>query len=145
MDVEETVRDSQVLLEQMTEEPEAVLEALQPAERTEVVTELRALSGRAAEVQTEAELVEVADAVHRLVEETPALAALLLPKEMDVTRARKRRKTRKITVDQHEAAYSKDLHAQEHAARIRNRVVECRGQLEQALQSFAEAKSEGDR
>ncbi len=145
MDVEETVRDSQVLLEQMTEEPEAVLEALQPAERTEVVAELHTLSERAARVQTEAELMEVADAVHRLVEETPALAALLLPREIGATRVPKRRKTRKITVDNHKAAYSKDLHAQEHAARIRNRVVECRGQLEQALRSFAEAKSEGDR
>jgi tetratricopeptide (TPR) repeat protein len=141
VNVAETVRDGQVLLEQMTEEPEAVLKVLDPEEQTRVVTELRTLDGRAGGVRTEADLLYVADAIHRLVEETPALAALLLPQEMDVQAAQNQRK---IIPAYHEVTSSESQYAQEHAAQIRNHVIECRKELEQALQRLSQMGSGSD-
>lgn len=133
MNTSEMVRDSQALLEQMSAEPEAVLEALDPAERSRVLKELRVLAEQTSEVEAEADLLYVADEVHRFVEETPALATLLLPSDMRVTAAQERPKTRKITADLDEKLYRKSRYAQEQAVQIRNRVVECRARLERAL------------
>ena len=134
MNAEETVRASLTLLEQMSEEPGTVLEALNPTEQERVMTELGVLAERAAGVQAEADLLFVADSVHRLVEEIPALGVLLLPDEMRVDAAQEQRpRTRKVTVNYDQAAYRKSRHAQERAAQIRNRVVECRQRLEKAL------------
>jgi hypothetical protein len=134
MNAEESVQASMTLLERMAEEPRAVLETLNPTEQERVITELGVLAERAAGVQAEADLLYVADAVHRMVEETPALGVLLLPDEVPVDAAQEQQPTtRKITATYDEAAYRKSRHAQERAAQIRNRVVECRQRLERAL------------
>jgi hypothetical protein len=135
MDAAESVRDSQVLLEQLIEEPEAVLEALDTEEQARLVAELGTLDYRAAEVRTEADLLYVADAIHRLIEETPTLAALLLPQGIDMEAAQNQRK---ITTDYHEATSSRGRYVQEHAAQIRNHVVACRRRLEQTLERIAQ-------
>lgn len=134
MNVEETVHASMMLLEHMSEDPRAVLEALTPTEQQRVMTELGVLAERAAGVQAEADLLYVADAVQRLLEEIPALGVLLLPDEMRVNAAQEQRpRTRKITATYDQTAYRKSRHAQERAAQIRNRVIECRQRLEKAL------------
>ena len=121
MNAEDSVRASMTLLEHMSEEPRTVLEALNPTEQERVITELGVLA-------------EQADSVHRLVEEIPALGVLLLPDEMRVNAAQEQGpRTRKITKTYDERAYRKSRHAQERAAQIRNRVVECRQRLEKAL------------
>ena len=74
------------LLERMAEEPRTVLETLNPTEQERVITELGVLAERAAGVQAEADLLYVADAVHRMVEETPALGVLLLQLVVATTR-----------------------------------------------------------
>jgi hypothetical protein len=107
MSVDEAVRNSQALLEQISGQPEAVLAALDPGERVRVVDELSALAERASGVQAEADLLYVAEAVHGLIEETPALAALLLPTETETRVNRGRLKTRKLTRDYDDAAYRK--------------------------------------
>ena len=133
MDTEKTVRESMAMLERMSEAPETVLEALDPAHRDRVITRLGVLADRAAGVQAEADLMYVAGAVRRLVEETPALAAWLMPGETgEAAQAGPRR--RKITFGYDQAAYRKSRYAQEQAAQIRNHVVECRARLESALQ-----------
>ena len=134
MNAEDSVRASMTLLEHMSEEPRTVLEALNPTEQERVITELGVLAEQAAGVQAEADLLYVADSVHRLVEEIPALGVLLLPDEMRVNAAQEQGpRTRKITKTYDERAYRKSRHAQERAAQIRNRVVECRQRLEKAL------------
>lgn len=127
---EGAIRDSMALLERMmAQQPEALLGALEPGDREIVIAELRELANRAARVRAEADLLEVAGAVQRLVRGTPAWATLLLPKK---------RKVRKVT-----PAYDKKVHeiylqdpsqiAQERAAQIRNHVVKTRERLERAL------------
>jgi len=134
------VQRSQHLLEEMSDDPEGVLAELGPVEGQKVVADLSALAEQAEEVQTEAALLELADAIHRLIEDTPALADLLLPEGMEV------RKT--ITPSIHNAAYEKSQYAQEYAARVRNRLVEAHEELEQALRDLLsqgeERRSEGE-
>lgn len=145
MSVDEAMRNSQALLEQISGQPEAVLAALDPGERVRVVDELSALAERASGVQAEADLLYVAEAVHGLIEETPALAALLLPTETETRVDRGRLKTRKLTRDYDDAAYRKSPRAQRQAAQIRNRVVECRQNLTRALQGTAKKERHNGR
>ena len=141
MDAEEIVWSSQALLEQMTEEPEAVLEALDPAEQARVVVELRALADRSAGVRNETGLLHVADGIHRLVEETPALKALLLPKEMDVV---EEQNERTYTLGIHEEATSSETeYVQERELQVLNEVlVNCHKTLKQKMQESLEENSE---
>jgi hypothetical protein len=130
VDKDRMVSDSLILLEQMAENPEEVVEALAPAERESIVDILRALEGQSAGVRDEAELLALADAVNRLVEETPALAALLLPEEMDVGAVQEERK---ITLEDYGADAPESQYVQEYAPQIRNHIVECRQELERQL------------
>lgn len=141
LDAEEIVWSSQALLEQMTEEPEAVLEALDPAEQARVVVELRALADRSAGVRNETGLLHVADDIHRLVEETPALKALLLPKEMDVV---EEQNERTYTLGIHEEATSSETeYVQERELQVLNEVlVNCHKTLKQKMQESLEENSE---
>jgi hypothetical protein len=145
MGVAETVRDSEVLLEQMTEKPEAVLEALDPEDGVRVMSNLHVLTSEAAKVRSEADLLYVANRLRRLVEGMPALAALFLLSDPHATEARKRSKRRKITKAYYEAAQQESRHAQERAAQIRNHVVECRQNLGRALQEIAKQSRDNDR
>lgn len=71
--VERKIEQSQTLLEQMTREPEKVLEALGPSERDLVLDELRVLAHRAATARKGSELLSLAEDVLRLVADRPAL------------------------------------------------------------------------
>jgi len=99
---------------------------------------LRALADRCAEVEDKEALRHATDAVHRLVGETPALGALLLPRETSVTLPRERPTTRKVTFEYDQKAYRKSRYAQDRGAQIRNHVVVCRQKLESALQEYSE-------
>lgn len=145
MSTEEAVRDSQMLLEQIAREPQVMLAALDPGELDRMMDGLSGLSELASKVQAEADLLYVAEAVHRLVEEMPALTALLLASDAVAQATQKWRTTRKMTARYDEAAYQKSLHAQRRAAQIRNRVVECRQNLEEALRETTRRRSGDDR
>jgi len=140
-DARRIVGDSLVLLRQMRRRPDRVRAALDRAEQQEqVVMRLRALEEQAARVQTDAELLELADAVHRLVEETPALARLLLPKEMDVAAAQQKRT---LYLEDSEAS-PEDLHVQEFTPQILNEVREIRWEIEKEPQEQALENSSND-
>jgi hypothetical protein len=135
------VGDSLVLLRQMRRRPDRVRAALDRTEqREQVVTRLRGLEEQAAEVQTETGLLELADAVHRLVEETPALARRLLLKEMDVEAARNERT---FYLEDSEAS-PEDPHVQEHMAQILNEVREIRWKIEESPQEKPLENSNND-
>ncbi|MDP9352173.1 MAG: hypothetical protein M3P51_11600 [Chloroflexota bacterium] len=91
MSTRELVREAGIFLEQMAEEPQMVMEALEPAERTDVVVTLQQIVDQADEVRTEAELLDFANSIYTLVEEVPGLRGMLLPEEMDVREARAQR------------------------------------------------------
>jgi hypothetical protein len=133
VDTYQAVQNSIELLQRMSENPKAVLEALDPAGRNRVMTELSLLAEHSAGVEDEADLLYVTDALHRLPKETPALAKLLFPRNEEVTSPQERRTTRTITIDDIKVAYDKNLYAQEHAAEIHNHVVRCRKVLQQSL------------
>jgi hypothetical protein len=159
MDTEKTVRDGIRLLEQIARNPEDVVEALAPAEGKRTVEKLCVLEEQSAGVQNEAELLALADAVNRLIEETPALAALLLPDEMDVGTAQEVRKitledyaadapespyvqgysaqeVRKITLESYGTGAPESRYVQEYVPQIRNHIVECRKELERQLREL---------
>jgi hypothetical protein len=140
MSADEMVRSSLTLLEQMIEEPEAVLEALGPANRNKINTQLSELANQATEVRTEGELMDVAGGFHRLIGETPELANLLQSNGFGSRWAPKRRPTRSISEEQHRNAYRKSQYVREHAARLRNRMVECREVLEWVLRETSQGE-----
>ncbi len=133
MDTDQAVQSSIGLLQWMSENPKAVLEALDPAGRNRVMTELSVLAERSAGVEDEADLLYVTDALHRLLKKTPSLSERLLPRNGEATSAQERPTTRKITFDYHKRASQRSLYAQQHAAQIHNHVVRCRETLERAL------------
>ena len=138
------VQSSRKLLERMARKPEEVLEALDPLERRSVLSELGVLADQAASVQSEEDLSRLSDAVHRLSARIPSLSQ----QEIGVAEPPRQPVRRKITFEYDEKAYRigshrdvkeddearKRVYAMEHAAQIRNYVVECRLRLEKALQ-----------
>ena len=58
--------------------------ALDAAEQSAVMQELGTLAERAATIQGGADLLKLADAIFRLVEDRPGIRALLLPEGTDV-------------------------------------------------------------
>jgi hypothetical protein len=138
------VQSSRKLLERMARRPEEVLEALDPLERRSLLSELDVLADQAASVQSEEDLSRLSDAIHRLFARIPALSQ----QEVGVAEPPRQRVRRKITVDYDEKAYRIDsyrdtkeddevrrrIYAMQHAAQIRNFVVESRLRLEKALQ-----------
>lgn len=138
MNEEQIVQNAETLLEQMTEYPNDTLAVLDPAGRKMIVQTLGKLSERAGVVQDEDDLLSVADAIQRLVEDTSALRALLLPEETDIATEQEQRT---VTQAHHKAAAEKAeraKHIQTRAAQIRNRLVECNQKLEQALRELVD-------
>jgi hypothetical protein len=144
VDIEKAVRGSIRLLERMAEDPNAVLKALDPEEQDRVMTELRMLADWSTRVRNEADLRNLTDAVHCLIEETPALTAFLSSREGGVTAVQKRRTTRTITSGytdsrplgtsggRTKSAYE-SWHVRAHADQIGNHVFNVRQKLEWAL------------
>lgn len=140
MGIAETAQESEMLLEKMLKEPEAVLETLDPADRDKVVADLYELADRSEKVQSEADLMAVANKIWRLIESTPGLDTFLLEfSERPKSTASKRRK---ITAAYHERSRRESQYAQERAAQIRNRIIECRQNLERALQETVKRPGE---
>ena len=133
MNEEQIVRDAKILLEQITEYPEEILTSLKQKERRKVLEKLYSLSKRANIIQDKVELLEVTDAIHRLVEDTPKLRTLLLPDETNIAKDQSKRA---VTIADHKAVTEENRYIQEHAAQIHNRVIECRKRLEQALEEI---------
>src|SRR6266704_1214259 len=121
------VEGALILLEQMSEYPHEVLGKLDVEEQAVVMEMLDALVKQADAVQSEADLLKVADAIYRLVEDRPGLGALLLPEGTDVA---KERSQRGVTLDDHLATTGKDAYVQQRAPQMRNALIECRKRLE---------------
>ena len=141
MNIEQSVEEALILLEQMSEEPNEVLQVLDEAEQAAVMRELGVLAEQAATIQSSADLLKLADAIHRLVEDQPRLGALLLPDGTDV---QEERSQRAVTIADQLATAEPNVYVQKRAPLIRNAVIESRAQLEAALQKTAEPKHTPD-
>lgn len=137
MNAQQSIEGALILLEQMTEDPNEVLQVLDTAEQSTVMQELGALAERAESIQSGADLLKLADAIHRLIEDRPGLRALLLSEGTDVERERA---LRTVTIADQQAKADLNVYAQQRAPLIRNTVIECRAQLEAALQKTAKPK-----
>lgn len=145
VDTEQAVQNTIGILQRISENPQAVLQVLDPAGQDKVMTELSVLVDRSTGVENEADLRNLTDAVRRLIEETPALAAFVSAHEESVRTAQKLPTTRKIPFGYRgprssstsggrpETPYE-DWHAQAHATLISNHVFNIRRKLERALQ-----------
>jgi hypothetical protein len=137
MNAEQSVEEALILLEQMSEDPNEILQVLDEAEQSGIMQDLDVLAARAAIIQSGADLLSLVDAIHRLVEDRPGLKALLLPEGTDVEEERVQRS---VTLGDQQAIMELNTYAQQRAPQIHNTVITCRTQLEAALQKKAEAE-----
>jgi hypothetical protein len=135
----------------LAEHPKVVLKELSPEEQDRVMAELRALADRSTGVENEADLRNLTDAVHHLVEETPALTAFLSSRERGVRTAQKQPTTRKVPfeyVDSRSPRTSEgrteetyeEWQVQAHAIQIGNHVFDVRRKLKKALREYPEER-----
>ncbi len=135
MNTEQSVEEALILLEQMSEDPNEILKVLDEAEQFAVMQDLDVLAERAATIQSGADLLSLVDAIYRLVEGRPELRALLLPEGTDVEQEQSQRT---VTMGDQQATTDLNAYAQSRAPQIHNTVIECRTQLEAALQKIAD-------
>jgi hypothetical protein len=134
MDAKQTVEDSLVMVQQMSGAPEEVLAVLDWAGQEKLVVELPLLSEQADEVQrTGVGLLALAEAIQRLVEGIPALAALFPTTQAGVRRS--------ATEEDLDAMFSRER-AQQQAAQIYNSVVELDKRIKQELQKFKQRSAD---
>ena len=132
MEKKHIVQDAQILLAQMSEEPEEIIAALKPNEHQVLINRLKKLKEYAATVQNENDLLSLANGIFILVENIPGLRALLLPKEFNVKKERAARKILKSDLHATEAG-NKEA-AEKYAPRITNDLADCHDKLDQRLQ-----------
>jgi hypothetical protein len=137
MNAQQSVEEALILLEQMSEDPNEILKVLNEAEQSAVMQDLNVLAEQAATIQSGADLLSLVDTIHRLVEDRPGLKALLLPEGIDVEQEQSQRT---VTLGDQQVTTELDAYAQQRAPQIHNTVIECRTQLEAALQKKVEAE-----
>ena len=137
MNTEQSIKGALILLEQMSKYPQEDRKNLDEAHQDAVMKELDVLAKQAATVQNDADLLSLADAIHRLVEDQPGLRLLLLPDGTDVATQRSQRA---VTMADHLAATGQNTYAQERAPQMRNAVIEARTQLEAVLKRTEKPK-----
>jgi hypothetical protein len=125
-----SVTGALILLRQMSEYPAEVAQVLDDGARSAVLGELDALADRAAAIDSNADLLSLADAVHRLVEDRAPLRALLLPAGASVAGEQAQRT---VTLADQQATTELSSCPAELAPQIRNAVIECRAQLQATL------------
>jgi len=137
MSQEQRVRKVLILLLQLSEDAKDVVQVLDEAERSSFIKELGVQYEQAAAIQSDADLSNLIDAIHRLVEDRPALVSLLLPEGNDATQ---QSPLRSVSMADHLATVEPNAYAQARAPQIRNAIIDCRTQLEAALQEASETK-----
>jgi hypothetical protein len=136
MNIKQSVEEALSLLEQMSEYPHKVLQELDEIEQAAVMRDLDRLAEQAAMLQSDTDLLQLADAIQCLVEDQAGLRSLLLPEGTDVAQQRAQRS---VTLADYQATTAMDAYVQQRAPQIRNAVIEVRAQLEAALQNKAQA------
>ena len=137
MNIQQSVEEALILLEQMSEDPNEILQVLDEAEQSAVMQDLDVLAERAAIIQNGADLLSLVDTINRLVENRPGLKALLLPEGTDVEEEQAQRT---VTLGDQQVTMELNAYAQQRSPQIHNAVIECRQQLEAALQKNAESE-----
>ena len=133
------IRSAEILLEEISEEPEVVLYALQAEERVMMLSALRLIEEQSSSIAGMEDLVAMSNAVYNTVTGFPELRQILLP-----SHERDDSLQRQITTAQHLAARADDQYVQERIAQIRNHVLECRESLEKALRAIGDDLERSD-
>ena len=137
MNTEQSVEEALILLEQMSEDPNEILQVMDEAEQSAMMQDLDMLAERAATIQNGADLLSLVDAIYHLVEDQPGLKALLLLEGTDVEEEQSQRT---VTLGDQQATIELNAYAQQRAPQIHNTVIECRAQLKAALQKRGESE-----
>lgn len=135
MNAQQSIEEAQIWLEQMAEDPNEVVQNLDRAEQSALMQELDVLAEGAESIQSGADLLKLADAIHRLVEDHLGLRTLLHQEGTDMGARRT------VTIADQQAAADLNMYAQQRAPVIRNTVIECRAQLKAALQRDGNSES----
>ena len=130
MEAESIIQSAEMVIQQITDNPQEILAVLTPGERANLIEKLGSFSTHAAVLSTLPELVEMADSICRMVENHPALRPLFFEAQFDVNKAQLRRK---ISLADHQAITGADQYTQARAIQVKNSVLECRDQLQKAL------------
>jgi hypothetical protein len=137
MNAQQSVEEALILLEQISEDPNEILQVLDEAEQLAMMKNLDILAKRAAIIQSGADLLSLVDAIYRLVESRPGLKALLLPEGTDVEEEQTQRT---VNMGDQQATMELNAYAQQRAPQIHNTIITCRTQLEAALQKKVESE-----
>jgi hypothetical protein len=133
MEAESMIQSAEMVIQQITDNPEEILAVLKPGERANLIEEVGSFSSRAAVLSTWSELVEIADSICRMVEDHPALRPLFFEAQFDVNKAQL---SRKISLADHQAITGADQYRQARAIQVKNSILDCRDQLQKALGEF---------
>jgi hypothetical protein len=128
--VQQKMEGAMILLDQISEYPNEVMQALDNPEKFAIVKELDALAERAAGIQSSGDLLGLFDAVYNLTIGRAALKALLLPAG---DYADEEQLQRRVTLEDQQLTTELNDYAQQVAPQIRNNVVECREKLQALL------------
>lgn len=131
--------DATLLLEQLAEEPEAIVEIVPPDELGTVVSALHSLSEDSRDIVDEDGLLDFSQAVYDVFAKNPALRQALIPETSEA------QTMRKVSVQTHQDLLERNENAQTKVAQIRNRVIECREKLESALQDSKDIEDGEDK
>ena len=139
MNIEQQAEEALSLLTQMSEYPNEVLAKLKhKTERDAVLTALDVLAAQANVAQSDADLLNLTDAIYRLARDQPGLNALFSLEEAERVEEQEQRE---VTQADHLAATRQQTYAQMYIPQIRNAVIKCHTQLEVALRAAKQADS----
>ena len=137
MNIEQQTEETLSLLTQMSEYPNEVLAKLKhKTERDAMLTALDVLAAQANIAQSDADLLNLTDAIYRLVNDRPGLKALFSLEEAEGVEGREQRE---VTQADHLAASRQQTYAQTYIPQIRNAVITCHTQLKAALRASGQA------
>ncbi len=136
MNIAQQAEEALSLLTQMSEYPNRVLAELKnQADRHAVLTTFAVLARQADAMQSDADLLNLINALYRLLREQQGLNALFSLDEPG------EQEQREVTQADHLVATSQQTYAQMYIPQIRNTVIECHRQLEVALRTAKQTDS----
>ena len=128
-----------ILLKHMSKYHRRVMDELSPIEKALTVETLAALIEKTRTVQSQADLLALANAIHTLVEEIAGLRDLLLEEHIDIAQAQA---DRTMMLADIESTEERDKEAMKYASEMENDLVYSHDQLAQSLPQLNEQQTQ---
>ncbi|MGB0384149.1 MAG: CHAT domain-containing protein [Ardenticatenaceae bacterium] len=139
MNEERMLKEVKIQLKQMKKYHCQVMPALSPIEKALVLDTLAALTQKTRTVQSQADLLSIANAMQTLAEEIAGLRTLLIEEHIDIAQAQAERS---MTLDDIESTEEKDQEAMNYAPEMENDLVYVHDKVAQSLVQLNERQTE---